>query len=46
MVKYCDNKVSGDHQNVIDLSLLDIPERTYNYTEYRDRLVSDDFDDK
>ena len=26
-----------------DIALLNIPERTYNYTEYRDGLVSDDF---
>ena len=27
-----------------NVALLDIPERTYNYSEYRDGLVSDDFD--
>ena len=27
----------------INVSLLDIPERTYNYSEYQDGLVSDDF---
>ena len=26
-----------------DIALLNIPERTYNYTEYQDGLVSDDF---
>ena len=26
-----------------DVALLDIPERTYNYSEYQDGLVSDDF---
>ena len=27
----------------IDVELLNIPERTYNYTEYQDGLVSNDF---
>ena len=27
-----------------NVALLDIPERTYNYSEYQDGLVSDDFD--
>ena len=31
------------HQNLNNLELLDIPERTYDYTEYQDGLVSDDF---
>ena len=26
-----------------DITLLDIPERTYNYSQYQDGLVSDDF---
>ena len=30
-------------QNLNNLELLDIPERTYDYTEYQDGLVSDDF---
>ena len=30
-------------QNLNHLELLDIPERTYDYTEYQDGLVSDDF---
>ena len=30
-------------ENLNDLELLDIPERTYDYTEYQDGLVSDDF---
>ena len=29
--------------NLNDIPLLSIPERTYNYAEYRDGLVSDDF---
>ena len=29
-----------------NIALLDIPERTYNYSEYQDGLVSDDFDVK
>ena len=33
-----------DHQTIeSDVSLLDIPERTYNYSEYQDGLHSDDF---
>ena len=36
-MKYYGNEVSDDHQNVVDLSLLDIPEHTsYNCTEYHD----------
>ena len=30
-----------DH--LINIALLEIPERTYNYSEYQDGLVSDDF---
>ena len=30
-------------KTVLSRALLNIPECTYNYTEYRDRLVSDDF---
>ena len=30
-------------QNFNDLELLNIPECAYNYTEYRDELISDDF---
>ena len=30
-------------ENLNNLELLDIPERTYDYTEYQDGLVSDDF---
>ena len=29
--------------NLINVALLEIPERTYNYSEYQDGLVSDDF---
>ena len=29
--------------HTIDVALLDIPERTHNYNEYQDGLVSDDF---
>ena len=32
-----------DHQNVNDLCLLNIPEPTHNYKEYRGGLVSDDY---
>ena len=31
------------NQCSFDVALLDIPERTYNYSEYQDGLVSDDF---
>ena len=40
-MKYFTNK--NKSQNSFDLGLLDIPECTYNYTEYQDGLVSDDF---
>ena len=30
-------------KSVLDVKLLNIPERTYNYAEYQDGLVSDDF---
>ena len=30
-------------RHAFDIALLDIPERTYNYSEYQDGLVSDDF---
>ena len=33
------------NQHSFDVALLDIPERTYNYSEYQDGLVSDDFND-
>jgi len=33
-----------DCQNAYDLALLNIPEQTYNYSEYRDGLISDDFE--
>ena len=39
----CCYRKNNDHQNNIDLAILDIPERTYNYSEYREGLVSDDF---
>ena len=29
-----------------DVAMLNIPERTYNYTEYQDGLVSDDFQNR
>ena len=38
------NLYHKDHlQNKFDVELLNIPECTYNYTEYQDGLVSDDF---
>ena len=42
IIKLC-NKENDDHSNHINIALLDIPERAYNYNEYRDGLVSDDF---
>ena len=36
------NKNLNNNSNAV-IALLNIPERTYNYTEYRDSLVSDDF---
>ena len=36
------NKRKSDHCS-FNVALLDIPERTYNYSEYQDGLVSDDF---
>ena len=31
------------HKSWFDVELLNIPERAYNYSEYQDGLVSDDF---
>ena len=42
LMKLCSLR-KPDDQHTIDISLLNIPERTYNYSEYRDGLVSDDF---
>ena len=41
LMKLCRLRRSENHVNVI--SLLNIPECTYNYREYRDGLISDDF---
>ena len=41
MTKLCNKRNSSSDLN--DIALLNIPECTYNYTEYRDGLVSDDF---
>ena len=38
------SKKIDEYQNVNDLALLNIPDPTYNYSEYRDGLVSDDFE--
>ena len=32
-----------NHSRIFDVALLNIPECTYNYTEYQDGLVSEDF---
>ena len=34
---------SNRRQHSYDIGLLDIPERTYDYNQYQDGLVSDDF---
>ena len=42
LVKFCyKNHTRNNHY--FDVELLNIPERTYNYAEYQDGLVSDDF---
>ena len=43
MIKERLAKCYKNDNNSINISLLDIPERTYNYSEYQDGLVSDDF---
>ena len=37
------NRKKLNHQRSFNVALLNIPERTYNYNEYQDGLVSDDF---
>ncbi|XP_065898558.1 uncharacterized protein [Dysidea avara] len=39
--KLCSSK--EQHERVYNIQLLNIPERDYNYSEYREGLVSDDF---
>ena len=41
LMKFCNRRKPDDCSN--EISLLNIPERTYNYSEYQDGLVSDDF---
>ena len=41
VMKFCHIKTNNCQRN--DVKLLNIPECTYNYKEYRDGLVSDDF---
>ena len=41
MIKLCKKKSLSCASN--NIALLNVPERTYNYNEYRDGLVSDDF---
>ena len=41
LIKFFATKKRSSH--AYDVALLNIPERTYNYNEYRDGLVSDDF---
>ena len=44
LIKLLTIKRKQNHSSYdVTLQLLNIPERTYNYTEYRDDLVSDDF---
>ena len=41
LIKFCNlRKLKSCHH---DISLLNAPECTYNYSEYQDGLVSDDF---
>ena len=42
LINFC-YKSHSKHNHYIDVALLSIPERTYNYTEYQDGLISDDF---
>ena len=42
VINFC-FKNHSKNNHYIDVALLNIPERTYNYTEYQDGLVSDDF---
>ena len=46
-LKYCKTKAynccSNRESDVSSAIMLDIPERTYNYREYQDKLISDDF---
>ena len=37
------NQKKSNYQSSFDVTLLDIPERSYDYSEYQDGLVSDDF---
>ena len=37
------NKIYQKYETDFDVEPLNIPERTYNYTEYQDGLISDDF---
>ena len=41
IMKFCKKKSLSHVSN--NVALLNIPECTYNFTEYRDELVSDDF---
>ena len=41
VMKFCSNQSSSHNSN--NIVLLNIPECTYNYAEFRDGLVSDDF---
>ena len=43
IMKFCKKRILNHVSNNVNVALLNIPECTYNYTEYRDGLVSDDF---
>jgi len=43
LMRVCSRK-KHYHQNINEIALLNIPNRTYNYSEYRDGLISDDFE--
>ena len=40
---YCHEESNVQH-NIINVALLNVPERAYRYNEYHDGLVSDDFE--
>ena len=43
LINFCSRNHSKNTNHCIDIELLNIPECTYNYSEYQDGLVSDDF---
>ena len=43
LMKFWYKSYFKDNNSRFDVKLLNIPERTYNYSEYQDGLISDDF---